>query len=184
MNLSKQFFITPGYHLISVKMTSRKSDIESPSDEHISAVHDSRVASDGTFGEGKANQNGKITAAALLRNPLKGMTREQILKDVDAFVEEKGLQEHREDFRKGALIAQVSNIPGGFEDVETLNDAEKDVLRREITHKWSQPFMLYFLCTLCAGSAIVQGMDQTAVNGAQVDSPIQEPDMFFQYITY
>jgi hypothetical protein len=30
--------------------------------------------------------------------------------------------------------------------------------------------MLYFLCTLCAGSAIVQGMDQTAVNGAQVRS--------------
>ncbi|OQO13302.1 hypothetical protein B0A48_01530 [Cryoendolithus antarcticus] len=27
--------------------------------------------------------------------------------------------------------------------------------------------MLYFLVTLCAGSAIVQGMDQTAVNGAQ-----------------
>ena len=28
--------------------------------------------------------------------------------------------------------------------------------------------MLYFLVVLCAGSAIVQGMDQTAVNGAQV----------------
>ena len=27
--------------------------------------------------------------------------------------------------------------------------------------------MLYFLVVLCAGSAIVQGMDQTAVNGAQ-----------------
>ncbi|CAH0048468.1 unnamed protein product [Clonostachys solani] len=109
----------------------------------------------------------RASTAALLRNPLAGLTTEEILKDVDSFVEEHGLQEYHDEFRKGALLAQVSNTPQAFEHIETISEEEKVVLRREETHKWDQPFMLYFLCILCAGSAVVQGMDQTAVNGAQ-----------------
>lgn len=108
------------------------------------------------------------TLGALLNNPLVGMTREDVLADVDRFVEQKGIAEHRDVFRKGALVAQVSNQDGAFEHIDELDADEKAILRREITNRWSQPFMLYFLCTLCAGSAIVQGMDQSAVNGAQV----------------
>lgn len=96
------------------------------------------------------------------------MTREQVLADVDAFVSSKSLNEHREDFRKGALVAQVNNQPGGFEKLDILTEDDKIILRKEETSRWHQPFALYFLCTLCAGSAIVQGMDQTTVNGAQV----------------
>merc|ERR1712000_554768 len=51
--------------------------------------------------------------------------------------------------------------------IDMLTEEEKGTLRKEETHRWHQPFALYFLCTLCAGSAIVQGMDQTTVNGAQ-----------------
>ncbi|KAM0266944.1 hypothetical protein ACHAPA_006330 [Fusarium lateritium] len=109
----------------------------------------------------------RVSKATLLRNPLAGMTREQVLADVDGFVTEKGLDEHREDFRKGALVAQVNNQPGGFEKLDILTEDEKVILRKEETSRWHQPFDLYFLCTLCAGSAIVQGMDQTTVNGAQ-----------------
>lgn len=145
-------------------MPAKKEDIESPSEEHISTIHGARAMSNDEYGE----STGKLSTAALLRNPLKGMTQKEILEDVDAFIRQKGLEEYRDDFRKGALVAQVNNIPGGFEEIENLGESEKDILRRETTHKWSQPFMLYFLCTLCAGSAIVQGMDQTAVNGAQV----------------
>lgn len=110
----------------------------------------------------------RASSAALLRNPLAGMTTEEILADVDTFVDERGLSDHREDFRKGALLAQVGNTQGAFEHIDAVSEEDKVVLRREETNKWDQPFMLYFLCTLCAGSAIVQGMDQTAVNGAQV----------------
>ncbi|KAF2008435.1 plastidic glucose transporter 4 [Aaosphaeria arxii CBS 175.79] len=109
-----------------------------------------------------------ISNAALLRNPLAGMTEEALLADVDAFVEEKGLSAHRDAFRKGALIARVGQREDGFEYVTQLSEDDKKVLRHEIAHRWSQPFMLYFLVVLCAGSAIVQGMDQTAVNGAQL----------------
>ncbi|KAH6968229.1 hypothetical protein DER45DRAFT_3749 [Fusarium avenaceum] len=109
----------------------------------------------------------RVSKATLLRNPLAGMTREQVLADVDAFVSSRGLDEHREDFRKGALVAQVNNQPGGFEKLDILTEDDKIILRQEETSRWHQPFALYFLCTLCAGSAIVQGMDQTTVNGAQ-----------------
>ncbi|KAI8220603.1 putative metabolite transport protein YwtG [Colletotrichum sp. SAR 10_77] len=109
----------------------------------------------------------RASTAALLRNPLVGLSHDELIQDVDTFTDKYGLTEYREEFRKGALVAQASNRPDGFETITALNEEEKVVLRREINHRWDQPFMLYFLCSLCAGSAIVQGMDQTAVNGAQ-----------------
>jgi hypothetical protein len=110
---------------------------------------------------------GHNTDTTLLQNPLAGMTRDDVLNDVDHFVDSHGLAEHRDVFRKGALLARYNQDPYGFERVPDLTDAERDMLRFEIEHKWHQPFQLYFLVVLCAGSAIVQGMDQTAVNGAQ-----------------
>ncbi|KAL2755660.1 hypothetical protein ACRALDRAFT_1064307 [Sodiomyces alcalophilus JCM 7366] len=127
-----------------------------------------KAAADGGAGTGPGDGGRRgSTLGTLLNNPLVGMSREDILADVDSFVEEKGIAEHRDVFRKGALVAQVSNQDGAFEHIAELDEEEKNLLRRELTHRWSQPFMLYFLCTLCAGSAIVQGMDQSAVNGAQ-----------------
>jgi hypothetical protein len=114
----------------------------------------------------------KASVAAKLRNPLTGFTEEQVLADVETWCAEKGLSEDLDAFRKGALIARVGQRDDGFEYVNILSEEEKDWLRHEATHRWSQPFMLYFLVVLCAGSAIVQGMDQTAVNGAQVGFPL------------
>lgn len=125
-------------------------------------------SSDGTATYTDKGQNPGPSAAALVRNPLEGMTAQDVLADVDKFVEEKGLIEHREEFRQGGLLARVIHTEGAFEEIDSIDEGVKDVLRREVSHRWSQPKMLYFLCTLCAGSAIVQGMDQTAVNGAQV----------------
>ncbi|KAK2594369.1 hypothetical protein QQS21_007929 [Conoideocrella luteorostrata] len=147
-------------------MPPPREDIESPNAGERAAFH-RNSSSNGDESENYTNER-KQSTAALLRNPLSGLTREQLIADVDAFVDEKGLADHREHFRKGAVVAQVMNSKNGFEQVDTLDEDEKAILRREVTHRWSQPFMLYFLCTLCAGSAIVQGMDQTAVNGAQV----------------
>ncbi|KAI1906800.1 hypothetical protein LOZ12_000944 [Ophidiomyces ophidiicola] len=99
-----------------------------------------------------------------LRNPLSGLSRDELFRDVEEFAEEKGLVDILDDLKKGALVAQD---PKSFETLEELSTEEKDILRREKTHRWHQPFMMYFMTILCAGSAIVQGMDQTAVNGAQ-----------------
>jgi MFS family permease len=107
------------------------------------------------------------SVAAQLTNPLTGMDEKDVLVDVELWTKSRGLEHEIDTFRRGALLARVINTPGAFERINLPED-EKEVLRREQTHKWSQPFMLYFLVVLCAGSAIVQGMDQTAVNGAQV----------------
>jgi sugar porter (SP) family MFS transporter len=150
-------------------MPPPRADDEAPhQDDYINESH-RNSSSNGTFVNDNPNIGGerRVSKATLLRNPLAGMTRAELLADVDAFVDQRGLQEHREDFRKGALVAQVNNTPGAYERIDILTEDEKAILRKEETHRWHQPFALYFLCTLCAGSAIVQGMDQTAVNGAQ-----------------
>lgn len=114
------------------------------------------------FGPNRTN-----AVAAKLTDPLEGMSEDDVLRDVDSFVDEKGLGEYRDEFRRGALLARVFQQPTGFESVKAISEEERDILRMEVSHRWHQPFMLYFLAVLCAGSAIVQGMDQTAVNGAQ-----------------
>ncbi|KAF0635874.1 hypothetical protein FPSE5266_09765 [Fusarium pseudograminearum] len=149
-----------------------KVDNEAPNTEDYINDSHRNSSSNGTFVNDNPNNNiggqRRVSKATLLRNPLAGMTRAELLADVDSFVDARGLQEHREDFRKGALVAQVNNTPGAFEKIDIVTEEEKAVLRKEETSRWHQPFALYFLCTLCAGSAIVQGMDQTAVNGAQM----------------
>lgn len=154
-------------------MPEPRVNVEEPVDKSVEAGppagNNDRRGSAATYN----TNDRKMSAAALLRNPLAGMSDEDIIADVDAFCAEKGLMDHVVEFRKGGLLARNINTPYAFEQVDSVPEEEKVILRREITHKWSQPFKLYFLCLLCAGSAIVQGMDQTAVNGAQVWPPSQ-----------
>ncbi|KAF4976015.1 hypothetical protein FZEAL_7271 [Fusarium zealandicum] len=147
-------------------MPPPRVDNEAPYQDEVTADHHN-PSSNATYDEKNATGERQVSKAALLRNPLVGLSRQELLADVDAFVNEKGLFDHREDFRKGALVAQVNNQAGAFEKVDLLDEDDRAILRKEETHRWHQPFMLYFLCSLCAGSAIVQGMDQTTVNGAQ-----------------
>ena len=55
--------------------------------------------------------------------------------------------------KKGALVAQD---PPGFESLQELDEDDKITLRREITHKWSQPRILYVTIGLCSIGAAVQ----------------------------
>ncbi|KAF1940723.1 MFS sugar transporter-like protein [Clathrospora elynae] len=156
-------------------MSGRKPDIEATEPGLSSSTGSSKT----DLGIAQHNENveprqtahtsqpRQASVAAKIRNPLASLTEEQVIADVDAWCVEKDLQEHQDAFRKGALIARVGQRDDGFEYVNQLSTEEKDMLRYEVNHRWSQPFMLYFLIILCAGSAIVQGMDQTAVNGAQ-----------------
>jgi len=148
-------------------MSRRKPDIEATEPNLSSSSSSKSDLGTTQHHEHTDGQPRQASVAAKLRNPLAGFSEEQVLADVDAWCVDKGLQEHQEWFRKGALIARVGQRDDGFEYVQQLSEEEKDLLRHEITHRWSQPSMLYFLVVLCAGSAIVQGMDQTAVNGAQ-----------------
>jgi hypothetical protein len=139
-----------------------------PTQSNGSSIKDD--SSNDAHHEEQVKRNASV--AVLLRNPLAGMTDAEVLADVDEFIETKGLHESRDAFRKGALMARVSQRKNGFETLNALTNEEKDWLRVEETSRWTQPFMLYFLVVLCAGSAIVQGMDQTAVKYVLI-SPFQ-----------
>ncbi|KAK4703578.1 hypothetical protein P7C70_g2639, partial [Phenoliferia sp. Uapishka_3] len=102
---------------------------------------------------------------ARLENPLAGISRERLMGMGRAFAKEKGLEEYTEEFEKGALIAQD---PLAFESLEILNEEDKRVLRREVTHRWHQPKTMYFLVIACSMAAAVQGMDESVTNGANL----------------
>lgn len=101
---------------------------------------------------------------AVFENPLAGIPRDTLFKDVDVFCNKHNLTEYRDLFRKGALVSQN---PQSATSLPELDPAEKEALEREVTHKWSQPWSLYFLATMCSLAAAVQGMDETVNNGAQ-----------------
>ncbi|KAI9734298.1 MAG: hypothetical protein M1834_002402 [Cirrosporium novae-zelandiae] len=101
---------------------------------------------------------------AMFENPLAGVSREQLFADVEAFCEKFDLMDHVEDFRKGALVSQN---PHSIHSLDILTEEDRTALDREHTHKWSQPFMLWWLIVMCSLGAAVQGMDETVNNGAQ-----------------
>ncbi|KKK14462.1 hypothetical protein AOCH_003670 [Aspergillus ochraceoroseus] len=125
---------------------------------------------------------------AIFDNPLAGVPREQLLEDVERFCKQHGLEEHVQLFRKGALVSQN---PASAQSLPELSEVDKEALRREQTHKWDQPWMLYFMAcrslprpsrvlwrcqrlmyeAMCSMAAAVQGMDETANNGAVVIYP-------------
>lgn len=77
-----------------------------------------------------------------LKNPLAGLTREELYRDVEEFAREKALEHIVEQLKRGALVAQDPKI---FEELDELSEGEKELLRREKTHRWNQPFMMYFM---------------------------------------
>src|ERR1700694_433238 len=79
---------------------------------------------------------------AMLENPLAGKSREAVIRDARKFAHDHGMGDSEEDFVKGALVAQR---PNDFENIPELTEEDKEALRFEITHKWRQPFTLYFL---------------------------------------
>lgn len=42
--------------------------------------------------------------------------------------------------------------------LEQLSEEDKEILRRETTHRWHQPLTLYSLVILCSMAAAVQGV--------------------------
>src|SRR6266850_543238 len=92
---------------------------------------------------------------AKLANPLMGLSHEQLMDDGAEFARSHGLGHLEDLFRKGALAAQD---PLAFDTISHFTEAEKDIFRREITHRWDHPGTLYYLVILCSVAAAVQGV--------------------------
>jgi len=113
----------------------------------------------------------RLTTTYRIRNPLAGIPRETLLKNVANFANEKGLVEHLPLLQKGALVAQD---PDNYEDLTgefALNEEEIRAVRDEVEHKWKQPIKLYLTIFTCSIGAAVQGWDQTGSNGANLSFP-------------
>lgn len=84
--------------------------------------------------------NSKLNA--VFENPLARVSREQLMADVERFCEKYNLMDHVDVFKKGALVSQN---PDAAMDLPELDEDDREALRRETTHKWSQPAALYHL---------------------------------------
>ncbi|WFD05410.1 hypothetical protein MVES1_000740 [Malassezia vespertilionis] len=121
---------------------------------------------------GEDNNKLEHSVNVQLANPLLGLSFENIQSDVDKFVTEKGLEEYRDLFLKGALCIQAQST-GDFESISLLTDEDRADLLYEKEHRWSQPFLLYWLACCCSVAAAVQGADESVINGALLFFPQQ-----------
>ena len=76
------------------------------------------------------------------------------MQDVEEFAREKDLEDILPLLRKGALAAQS---PVEFENIDELEEHEKQNLREEITNRWKHPKILYFTIVLNSIAAAIQG---------------------------
>lgn len=86
-------------------------------------------------------------------NHLSHLSASELRQRVDQFAEEKGLQDVAGLLYKGALI---SRDPSSFEQLDELDDDEKEAIRNETLHKWRQPRALYLTVIICSVAAAVQ----------------------------
>ena len=92
---------------------------------------------------------------AKLANPLAGLSHEELMASGAEFARTHGLGHLEEEFKKGALAAQD---PLAFEKVPYFTEDDKNIFRRELTHRWDHPGTLYYLVILCSVAAAVQGV--------------------------
>lgn len=112
-----------------------------------------------------SNRRNSVTAAerrrrndvAKLANPLAGISHDDLEQMGDSYARkhQMGDEEDIRAFQKGACLAQD---PSKFDIVTGLTGQEIEVLRKEITNRWSQPKLLYVVIILCSTCAAVQGM--------------------------
>ncbi|OAQ83386.1 sugar porter (SP) family MFS transporter [Purpureocillium lilacinum] len=108
---------------------------------------------------------------AKIGNPLEGISRNQLMQDVEVFADKYGLQEHLAVLKQGALVAQN---PLGLRDIdgaERLSEEQIQVLEDEVNHKWRMPWKLFLTVATCSIGSAVAGWDQTGSNGATIFFP-------------
>ncbi|EAU81614.1 sugar transporter [Coprinopsis cinerea okayama7 len=105
---------------------------------------------------------------ARIQNPLHGIPEATLLRQAEEFAIDHGLEDKVDLFKKGALLAQN---PADFESIPGMTEEEKEHIRRETTHRWSQSKALYMTIVICSLAAAVQGWDQTGSNGANLSFP-------------
>lgn len=79
---------------------------------------------------------------AIFENPLAGIPKATLLNNVEEFCQQNDLMDVCDSMKKGALAAQT---PWDIHNIPELSPEDVSVLEREKTHKWDQPWQLYWL---------------------------------------
>ncbi|KZO92569.1 hypothetical protein CALVIDRAFT_487233 [Calocera viscosa TUFC12733] len=117
-------------------------------------------------GSGYDNETGEMRKISQkLENPLQGMSQAELIDAAEKYCTLHGMEEHLKMFKRGALLAAQ---PHNFDTVKDLTEDERVRLEEETTHKWRQPAMMYYVALISSLAAVVQGMDEAVVNGAQI----------------
>jgi hypothetical protein len=116
-----------------------------------------------------------LEGSALLENvesgesqPLRTLSRDDRLNNLMDFVQEYGLSEKLELFKKASMILQSDLV---LEQIPNITEPEIHAFQQETDNKWKQPKMLYFTILICSIGAIEQGWAQTGMNGANLFFP-------------
>ncbi|KAG6247351.1 hypothetical protein E4U48_004181 [Claviceps purpurea] len=131
--------------------------------------HDEHLVEKGNSHTEETDLNNNLQAK--IRNPLEGISRDQLMQDVESFAQQRGLQGQTAILRKGALVAQDPSNIHSIDGPEKLTARELKVLNEEVTHKWRMPLRLFLTIFTCSIGAAVQGWDQTGSNGANIFFP-------------
>lgn len=103
--------------------------------------------------------------SAKLENPLAGLSIEELEASAIEFCEKNGLIDQVDNFKRGAVLAAD---PKNLERITHITDEERQFIDAETTHKWRQPMIMYYIAVISSMAAIVQGMDESVVNGAML----------------
>jgi hypothetical protein len=90
--------------------------------------------------------------------PISPRVPEAVEEDILAFLATHQLEDEIETFRKASRLLKQGPLE---DDDYGLSATEAAAQRRETTHKWHQPRLLYFTIMACSLGAIEQGMAQT-----------------------
>ncbi|GAA5906000.1 sugar porter family MFS transporter [Sporobolomyces salmoneus] len=162
MSASEKHPIGPSHHIDP--SIARQRELIAQEKANKGTDEKRELAGEGEFAHHDAADR-QLNINAKLENPLTGISHERLEAMGRAFAHEKGLGQYEDEFAKGAMIAQD---PLAFEAITMLSEDDRTVLRREVTHKWDHPKMLYFLVICCSMCAAVQGMDESVTNGANL----------------
>lgn len=101
-------------------------------------------------------------------NNTQSKSKDQVVRDAEAFADFAGMPDRASLFGKAALVARNPEL---IETIPQLDEGERAALVYERDHKWHGSKMLWYSISLCAIGAATQGWDQTGSNGANLSFP-------------
>ncbi|KAH9814224.1 hypothetical protein DFH28DRAFT_972700 [Melampsora americana] len=133
--------------------------------EHITEMidHPSHVNEKAGYADPSMNELTKLSAK--LENPLAGKSAKELISDAEHFCEVHQLNEYVDMFTRAALLAAD---PNNLDRIPNITEDERKWIESEKTNRWKQPWTIYYVAIISSMAAIVQGMDESVVNGAQL----------------